>query len=90
MRAERDRAIRQQKETLDRDYLMSLLHEIDYKVSSAIEEALAALCKVSQPNFCLLIARAGVQPMLENIGKSRYEMDNAMDVYHDETHSSSI
>lgn len=64
---------------------MSLLHEIDFKVSSAIEEALAALCKVSQPNFCLLIARAGVQPMLENIGKSRYVMDNAMDVYHDET-----
>ena len=64
---------------------MSLLHEIDYKVSSAIEEALAALCKVSQPNYCLLIARAGVEPMLERIGKSKYVMDNAMDVYHDET-----
>ena len=64
---------------------MSILHKIDYEVSSAIEEALVALSRISQPNYCLLIARAGVQPMLENIGKSRYVMDNAMDIFHDET-----
>lgn len=64
---------------------MSLLHKIDFEVSNAIQEALDTICRISQPNFCLLIARAGVQPMLENIGKSRYVMDNAMDVYHDET-----
>lgn len=64
---------------------MSLLRELDYKVSSAIEEALVTLSRISQPNYCLLIARAGVLPMLENVGKSRYVMDCAMDVYHDET-----
>lgn len=64
---------------------MSLLRELDYKDSSAIEEALVTLSRISQPNYCLLIARAGVLPMLENVGKSRYVMDCAMDVYHDET-----
>lgn len=64
---------------------MSLLREMENEVSSAIVEALVTLSKISQPNYCLLIARAGVLPMLENIGKSRYVMDNAMDVYHDET-----
>lgn len=64
---------------------MSTLRKIEYEVSCAIEEALVALCDISQPNFCLLIARAGVEPKLESIGKSRYVMDNAMDVYHDET-----
>ena len=64
---------------------MSVLHEIDDEVSVAIEEAMVALSMISQPNFCLLIARAGVEPMLERIGKSRYVMDNAKDVYHDET-----
>jgi len=62
-----------------------LLHEIEAKVNNAIEEALLSLSRISQPNYCLLIARAGVEPMLETIGKSRYVMDNAMDVYHDET-----
>ena len=64
---------------------MSTLRKIEYEVSCAIEEALVALCDISQPNFCLLIARAGVEPKLESIGKSRYVMDNTMDVYHDET-----
>jgi len=64
---------------------MSILHKIDNEVSSAIDEALEALYRVSQPNFCLLIARAGALPMLENIGKSRYVVDDAMDSYHDET-----
>ena len=65
--------------------MQELLQDIEYEVSSAIEEALVTLSKISQPNFCLLIARAGVDPMLESIGKSRYVMDNAKDVYHDET-----
>ena len=64
---------------------MSLLREIEFKVSNAIQEALVFLSRISQPNYCLLIARAGVLPMLENIGKSRYVMDSAMDIYHDET-----
>ena len=64
---------------------MSILHKIDNEVSSAIDEALVALYRVSQPNFSLLIARAGVLPILENIGKSRYVVDDAMDSYHDET-----
>lgn len=65
--------------------MQELFQDIEYEVSSAIEEALVTLSKISQPNFCLLIARAGVDPMLESIGKSRYVMDNAKDVYHDET-----
>lgn len=64
---------------------MSLLHEIEFKISSAIEEALILLSNISQPNYCLLIARAGVNLLLENIGKSRYIIDNAEDVYYDET-----
>jgi len=64
---------------------MALLHEIEQEIASAIEEALVVLAKTSQPNYCLLIARGGVEPMLERVGKSKYVMDDAMDVYHDET-----
>lgn len=51
--------------------MQELLQDIEYEVSSAIEETLVTLSKISQPNFCLLIARAGVDPMLESVGKSR-------------------
>ena len=64
---------------------MSVLREIDEEISCAIEESLVALARISQPNYCLLIARAGVEPLLERIGKTKYVMDNAKDVYHDET-----
>lgn len=64
---------------------MSVLREIDEEISCAIEESLVTLARISQPNYCLLIARAGVEPLLERIGKTKYVMDNAKDVYHDET-----
>ena len=63
---------------------MALLHEIEQEIASAIEEALVVLAKTPQPNYCLLIARGGVEPMLERVGKSKYVMDDAKDVYHDE------
>ena len=64
---------------------MLLLDEIEFEVSSAIEEALFMLSKISQPNYCLLIARADVEHMLERIGETGYVMDSAIDFYHDET-----
>lgn len=54
---------------------MSLLRDLDYEVSRAIEEALVILSRISQPNYCLLIARTGVLPMLENIGKLKNKTD---------------
>ena len=71
--------------TINRKSEMSVLQAIDNEVGSAIEEALLTLYEISQPNFCLLIARAGVNPIQENIEGVRYLMDNVWDVYHDET-----
>ena len=68
--------------TINRKSEMSVLQAIDNEVSCAIEEALLTLYEISQPNYCLLIARAGV---LEIGGKQEYVMDNAKDVSHDET-----